>query len=436
MAITTNFTNTLPVLQGNAVSFSVPLAEDRTVIGGYAKSYRYRYGYTPISCNTDSSTDYISYDFSGATYSDWYYVELNSDGSDAPEGEIKTTIPTFFTCDVAMRFEVQVQDDGTGAYYANDAENDTPVFIALYNRAPVFTLDHVSRNTDESIKIEYTVADTGLGKPSNFSTEEEFLGSAGWKAYINDILPAFNINSGTYITLTWLGSTDGFRANAEELLTISYEVTDISGWTPGGKTQEISLIEDILKNFSAKNNTYHRIELTYGIKSGDDFEFAVDSESKPIYSDILLLPASTPSFQIKRRGVKAHMLENDSRIGSFFTGAGMFNHGNEVGVDVAAEGGPKLDPAKGHSITLYDTHTVGDDVSNTPSIGFMSEDHRTMGYLKCGVLEDGRRALFSDLPIVGNHQEADDPGQAYTVSIDLILGNGTSKTIRFNGEIS
>ena len=95
------------------------------------------------------------------------------------------------------------------------------------------------------------------------------------------------------------------------------------------------------------------------------------------------------------------------------------------------------DVAKGHSIALYDTRAEKDHVSNRPSIGFMNDKHQTMGYLKYGFASDGRPALLSNLPIIGNNQEVeDDPSISYNMSIGLILGNNEVKTISFNGKLS
>ena len=439
----TNFSNIQTVLQNNTVSFTFKLVKDRTVAGNYAKNYRYRYLYTPILCNTTDKENYISYDNSSTTwnYSDWIYIECNDVDVtvENPTKEVETIIP-FFSSDVAMRFEMQVQDDGTGDYYANDAINDTPIFIALYNKTPIFVIDDVRRE-NSGITIDYTIKDTGLGKPSNLELSSNFFDSEGWKAYSNNILPAFfgNADKLTYVSLTWEGAYQSFNTNDSnniQTLTISsYKANSIDQWVPGSYNYTIP--SDILKPiFSEKNNTYHRITLTYGIPTNLNFEFAANVDSGIIYSDILLLPASTPTFQIKRRGIKVHMLENDSTLGTFSTGAGMFNHGEEVGVDVSGET-PKIDNSKGHSIALYDTRADGDHASNRPSIGFMNDKHETMGYLKYGVASDGRPALLSNLPIIGNNQEVeDDPSVTYNMSIGLILGNDEVKTISFNGKLS
>ena len=67
----------------------------------------------------------------------------------------------------------------------------------------------------------------------------------------------------------------------------------------------------------------------------------------------------------------------------------------------------------------------------------MNDKHETMGYLKYGVASDGRPALLSNLPIIGNNQEVeDDPSVTYNMSIGLILGNDEVKTISFNGKLS
>jgi hypothetical protein len=105
------------------------------------------------------------------------------------------------------------------------------------------------------------------------------------------------------------------------------------------------------------------------------------------------LSATVSSFQIKRRGVKAQMLENDPALGTFTTGAGMFNHGEEVGVDVSGKT-PKFDNSKGHSITLYDTRADRDHTSNKPSIGFMDNNHNELASLSY----DGKK-LVSTKPI-------------------------------------
>ena len=47
-----------------------------------------------------------------------------------------------------------------------------------------------------------------------------------------------------------------------------------------------------------------------------------------------------------------------------------------------------------------------------------------------------RGALVSNLPIIANNQEIDDPTITYNMSIGLILGNNEVKTISFNGKLS
>ena len=438
----TNFKKTDTVLQNNTVSFEFQLVKDRTVVGNYAKNYRYRYRYAPVLCNSADEENYIKYDdstWNDPNFDDWIAVECNDIDVANRTKEVEAIIP-FFSSDVIMRFEMQVQDDGTGEYYANDAINDTPVFIALYNKTPVFVIDDVRRENG-GITIDYTIRETGLGKPSNLELSSNFFDSKGWKAYSNNILPDFfnDADNLTYVSLAWEGAYQGFNTNSLEnmqTLTISsYKANSIDQWIPG--SYSFTVPSDKLEPiFSEKNNTYHRIALTYGIPTDSNFEFAANAQDNARYSDILLLPASTPAFQIKRRGIKAHMLENDSALGTFSTGAGMFNHGEEVGVDVS-EGTPKLDNSKGHSIALYDTRADGEYVSNKPSIGFMNDKHQALGYLRYDPSKGDRGALVSNLPIIGNNQEVDDdPSVNYTMSIGLVLGNGEIKTISFNGELS
>lgn len=442
----TNFETTPTFLQGNRASFNFPLVTDKTVVYGYARNYRYRLLSTELYCDIDKEDNYIAYEGNRTNwvYSAWEYLSCTEEEiknqieeNKIPQKEVSFTVPSY-QYDMMIVVEIEVQDDGTGQYFStsnpdNDA-NDTPPFIALYNGVPDFSLDTVERKADKDIGITITIRDTGIGKPRNLSNGLEFRNSAGWGAYYTNILKAFYKTEEDYITLSWQGSDTSSFVNTEQAVILKCTTNDINAWQSQTLSCEISVKDDSI--LRENKNTYFRLLLEYGNSEAADFKFAADKEDGTRYSSILLLPAAVSSFQIKRRGVKAHMLENDSALGTFSTGAGMFNHGEEVGVDVSG-GTPKLDNSKGHSIALYDTRADGANASNKPSIGFMNDKHQALGYLRYDPSKGDRGALVSNLPIIGNNQEVDDdPSVNYTMSIGLVLGNGEIKTISFNGELS
>jgi hypothetical protein len=77
-----------------------------------------------------------------------------------------------------------------------------------------------------------------------------------------------------------------------------------------------------------------------------------------------------------------------------------------------------VDPEKGHSIALYDTHATGDVPSNRPSIGFMDDKHNCQASL---AYEGGY--LVSSVPI--KHPGNDPEGSLGSLqSIELGMSNG------------
>lgn len=100
-----------------------------------------------------------------------------------------------------------------------------------------------------------------------------------------------------------------------------------------------------------------------------------------ISSDKVGFPPKVAAFQIKENAIRAQMQSEtqDSNYSVLSTGAGMFNHSNNVGL---SEDKNTKDSGKGHSIALYDTHTSGSTAVNQPSIGFMNEDHSVLGVIR------------------------------------------------------
>ena len=318
-----------------------------------------------------------------------------------------------------MWIQIEAFDDERGVYDSTPLEFG-PI-MTYYNEEPKLACTSVAWD-HENILITWSIIDMGVLKPKNLDLID--YNSNGWKSYVN------NLKVATKTREAYIRIYAGSSLNKQEQVLVT-ETISMDKWHPMSQLSTYSG-----KEINSSNNWYIKAEMSFSRIDGEiDFDFIADS-SKVYSSNVLLLNSLVPTFQIKRRGIKVHMLENDSTLGTFATGAGMFNHGEEVGVDVSGEI-PNLDKSKGHSIALYDTRAEEDHVSNKPSIGFMNDKHETMGYLKYGLASDGRPALLSNLPIIGNNKEVeDDPSISYNMSIGLILGNNEVKTISFNGKLS
>ena len=410
-----NITKENSVLQGNELIFSFGLATDLTVFNKYVTNYRYRYVTEDAYCGSDGC--YYLDSETSKQYSDYSIIPSAAIKNDG-HAELNFVVPHFIN-DKVMWIQIEAFDDEQGVYDSMPLEFG-PI-MTYYNEEPKLACTSVAWD-HENILITWSIIDMGVLKPKNLDLID--YNSNGWKSYVN------NLKVATKTREAYIRIYAGSSLNKQEQVLVT-ETISMDKWHPMSQLSTYSG-----KEINSSNNWYIKAEMSFSRIDGEiDFDFIADS-SKVYSSNVLLLNSLVPTFQIKRRGIKVHMLENDSTIGTFATGAGMFNHGEEVGVDVSGEI-PNLDKSKGHSIALYDTRAEKDHVSNKPSIGFMNDKHETMGYLRYDPNKGGDRgALVSNLPIIANNQEIDDPTITYNMSIGLILGNNEVKTISFNGKLS
>lgn len=553
-----NITKENSVLQGNELIFSFGLATDLTVFNKYVTNYRYRYVTEDAYCGSDGC--YYLDSETSKQYSDYSIIPSAAIKNDG-HAELNFVVP-HFTNDKVIWIQIEAFDDERGVYDSTPLEFG-PI-MTYYNEEPKLSCTSVTWD-HENILITWSIIDMGVLKPKNLDLID--YNSNGWKSYVN------NLKIATKTREAYIRICAGSSLNKQEQVLVT-ETIPMDKWHP---MSQLSTYSD--KQINSSNNWYIKAEMSFSRIDGEiDFDFIADS-SKVYSSNVLLLNSLVPAFQIKRRGIKVHMLENDSTLGTFATGAGMFNHNDLVGalvspmgedylyeylspeyiitcqrdttgatgypinfkktdsqetinfipfsptektffdttdietlrftiileqyletgntqnytffghfkydkenkysfieengdnrvkaifvksdgssstifVELSLNGDSELltftrvalfayppetiqDVAKGHSIALYDTRAEEDHVSNKPSIGFMNDKHQTMGYLKYGFASDGRPALLSNLPIIGNNQEVeDDPSISYNMSIGLILGNNEVKTISFNGKLS
>lgn len=417
------FTSTNTALQNNVINIIFPLVEDETIYGGFATKYRYRCRYTPLYCGritTAPSSNYAYYDDKQWTsMSDWTeFITSSGSGQNYGKGQFDFEIPQF-DYDVALSLQVQVYEDGTGSYYDTlVGDSFTPVFVGFYNRDFQISLSSVERinaNEQESIHIQGKIDKTNIFKPYN---RDEAVKDSAWKVYCSNMINSFlteGAEDDPLFVIRCDASLNSRMTEFESQTILSITRTNIEEWYP--HSFEITIdIADKWTKFSSQNNVFVQAVLAKIFnENSESFEFYTADLSTT--SNVLLLSAAISSFQIKRRGVKAQMLETDNNIGTFSTGAGMFNHSNLVGVRI----GPSeitVDPEKGHSIALYDTHATGDVPSNRPSIGFMDDKHNCQASL---AYSGGY--LVSNVPI--KHPGNDPEGSLGSLqSIELGMSNG------------
>lgn len=419
--LTLNFNNYATALQSNSISIQFPLVQDETVYGGYATQYRYKYYYSPIYCETTNLSGYAYYDDA-----DWRsgagWIEITPVIS-SNLGAFDFIIPQL-SYDALFKIEVQVYEDGTKSYYPTTADSTTPYFIGFYNQDTVVNFQTIERhamNQVESIEIKGELSQTGFCKPENYGQNLE---SAVWSSYCAAMLREF-IDISSSASLFQVNCQLSLTNNWKDMLTteaLIISTDNLSQWRPHEFTITIPVKEDYAK-FSSQGNVFARLEYKINIAdSATEFRFYEDGESH--FTSSLLLPAAISSFQIKRCSVKSQMLENDSALGTFSTGAGMFNHSNLVGVHHGSDG-PELDPEYGHSIALYDTHATGDSPTNSPSIGFMDDEHRELAALR---YDPAKAQLISNVPITWNGMQ---PGGGSDLPLNSIILDVTSPDPNF-----
>ena len=419
MATEIKVTENNSVLQRNLLTVTFNLATDLTVPGMLVTSYRYRYRYTSVLLGTED-TPFKYYE--NKIDSSSYYSLNPSTGLDVDsnnkKGSFTVTIPDF-SYDSVVWIEIEPYDDNIRNFIPDSRTSAGP-FVAFVNSTPEIYCSDVRWNDKTSLNLEWGIQQAGILYPM-----KPTYGEKAWISYANTLE---RVTAERTLTPTVVLTN---RVTKEQF-TQDLTPLPLSEWYPH-LMPTVTIDKDWLA--SDKDWDIRMYVQISEVASPINFDFVADSKSK-YYSNQVLLKSVVAAFQIKRCGIKAHMLEDDSILGTFSTGAGMFNHGEEVGVDVS-EGTPKLDKSKGHSIALYDTRADGDHVSNKPSIGFMNDKHQALGYLRYDPSKGDRGALVSNLPIIGNNQEVDDdPSVNYTMSIGLVLGNGEIKTISFNGELS
>ena len=418
-----HFNDYASALQSNSISIQFPLVRDETVYGGYATQYRYKYYYSPIYCEITGQSNYAYCDSA-----DWRsgagWIEITPVVS-GDLGVFDFTVPQL-SYDALFKIEVQVYEDGTKSYYPTTANSTTPYFIGFYNQDTVVSFQTVERHSVdqiETIEIKGELSKTGFCKPANYGQNLE---SAVWGNYCTAMLQQFiDISSSSVLFQVncQLSLANNWKdMSTAEVLTINTD--NLSQWRPHEFTMTIPVKEDYAK-FSSQGNVFARLEYKISVAdSATEFRFYEDGASHVTSS--LLLPAAISSFQVKRRSVKSQMLENDSTLGTFSTGAGMFNHSNQVGFHRnPITGAPELDSTHGHSIALYDTHATGDSPTNSPSIGFMDDEHRELAALR---YDPVNAQLISNVPITWNGMQ---PGGGSDLPLNSIVLDVTSPDPNF-----
>lgn len=419
--LTLNFNNYTSALQSNSISIQFPLVRDETIYGNYATQYRYKYYYSPIYCETTNLSGYAYCDDA-----DWRsgsgWIEIASSVS-GDWGAFDFTIPQL-SYDAIFKIEMQVYEDGAKSYYPTTAGGTSPYFIGFYNQDTTVNVQTIERHSvgqTESIEIKGEISKTGFCKPINYN---QSFGSAAWSDYCTTMLRQF-IDISASNTLFQVNCQLSLANKWQDIVitrVLTINPSNLSEWRPHEFTISIPVEEDYAK-FSSQGNVFARLDYKVSIAdSATEFRFYEDGVSH--ITNSLLLPAAISSFQIKRRGAKAQMLENDSTLGAFSTGAGMFNHSNLVGVHHGPEG-PELDPEYGHSIALYDTHATGDSPTNSPSIGFMDDKHQELAALR---YDPAKAQLISNVPITWNGMQ---PGGGSDLPLNSIVLDVTSPDPNF-----
>ena len=323
-----SFNNYNSALQSNSISIQFPLVRDETVYGGYVTQYRYKYYYSPIYCETAGQSGYAYCD-SDSWQSDGNWIEVKPTIS-GDKGEFDFIIPPL-SCDALFKIEVQVYEDGTKSYYSSTANSITPYFIGFYNRDTEVSFQAIERHStgqEESIEIRGKLNQIGFCKPVNYRQD---LDSIIWKNYCSAMLQQFigAEYSDTLFQINCQLSLSNNWKDAVSVKVLAIDWTNLSEWRPHEFALSIDVKDECAK-FSSQDNVFAQLDYKINIaKEATDFKFYGDGETHTTSS--LLLPAAISSFQIKRRSVKAQMLEEDKALRDLSTGAGMFNHSNLVG---------------------------------------------------------------------------------------------------------
>lgn len=350
------------VLQGNQIGFSIKAVTDYTSFNQKVVKYRYRYCGTPLYCADENNAILPYYDSDNILKYNFIEIEdyTNNDYLD-----IISIVPRFET-DMLLQieFEAYQDDDKTWSQVAR-----SPFFIAFHNEIPKISLRSVEWMED-SIQYIGSIDEIGFFKPANDTIHNE----SAWRKYCEYFYNVFKVDN---IELKLLHYTNSKGSADREVSILHLDSNEL--YNLYSKT-----IQGVLLETNVNGSNYYQLQISASLSNSTtaDYKLKFPQEKNNILSSIVLLPIKVPSFQIKRRGTKTHMSDIDKTIGTYVTGAGMFNHSNLVGVQPGQN--PKLDSALGHSIALYDTHVPeGQEIaSNSPSIGFFDEAHNELGSIK------------------------------------------------------
>lgn len=325
-----NFLSSNVALQGNKIAIPFECPTDRTVFGGYVTQYKYTYSYWPIYCSTKSNFD-AQYDSAEITRLNREIAFSIDNGIDS--AELLFIVP-FFTCDTLVSISMSAYDDGTNSYIAIPGEI---TFVALANDMPSLKLKGVKRNDEGIISLSGTITETGIFKPKN--RDEIDKSSQQWENYCKAIVDSFDLDTVPKPHFAWYSD---LRKDFNPATSVQDSFVLGTGqwfteWYP--RDFEVT-IEDsaLIEQISPERNNYFTVALTYTNNPAPNgiYKFNADGSDAARLTNVTLLAAEIASFQIKRRAIKAHMLEKDEKLGTYSTGAGMFNHGAEVGVDAGA----------------------------------------------------------------------------------------------------
>ena len=357
-----HFTQHNVALQGNLVIITFPLAFDRTrpTTDPLDITYLIRYITRPLYCGGTTVFNYTQSNTDDSSIVSTFQVVSNL----IVENGMATTrmmLPAAPT-DIVIAFQVQALDDvdtHTGPIVSSQD------FFALVNRNPRLNFSTINwEGTNDNVRIEGTVVDTGFSVPANYST----MDTVQWEHWRL-------ASSGSIATVF------GANIHFSYIYRFGSSVHSLSSWH-----YNISL--NIATDFRTNNNFSILIEnrgeppifdsnFTYfftvflerwGLDSGSNAWFVWSGEEPPI----LTLLALVPEFQIKKGCVRTNMnMRSTAR-----TGAGMFSHGSHQ----VHQGNPDL----ANSIALYDHHVrIGEsEPANQPSIGFYRTDNHQIGILR------------------------------------------------------